>query len=108
MPTTLCHDLDSIISNYWWGGCEDRRKIHWVSWDKMYLPKTNGGLGFRNMTHFNQAMLAKQEWRLIHNDSSLVAQVLKGRYYPRTSLFRPNWDIIVAILGEASWELGTS
>lgn len=36
------------------------------------------------MQQFNQALLAKQGWRLIHNDSSLVARVLKGKYHPRT------------------------
>lgn len=37
------------------------------------------------MQEFNQALLAKQGWRLLHNDSLLIAKVLKGRYYPRTS-----------------------
>lgn len=88
MPITFCHDMNSIISNYWWGGCDNRRKIHWVSWDTLCLLKSKGGLGFRNMAHFNYALLAKQGLRLLHNNSSLVARVLKGRYYPRTSFMQ--------------------
>ena len=32
---------------------------------------------------FNQAMLARQCWRLISEPDSLCAKVLKGRYYPK-------------------------
>lgn len=85
VPISICQDMESIISNYWWGGCDDKRKIHWTSWDTLCLPKNREGLGFRAMHQFNLALLAKQGWCLLHNDSSLVSKVLKGKYYPCTS-----------------------
>lgn len=85
IPISICHDIKSAISRYWWGGCDTQRKIHWISWDNLCLPKNKGGMGFRAMHHFNMALLAKQGWRLLHSESSLVARVFKGRYYPRTS-----------------------
>lgn len=60
LPMSICHDLESIINNYWWDGCEDVRNIHWVSWMTLCLPKAKGGLDFRRMHQFNQALLAKQ------------------------------------------------
>jgi hypothetical protein len=41
-------------------------------------------MGFRDMALFNQAMLAKQGWRLMIRPNSLSSRLLKGKYYPRS------------------------
>lgn len=63
------------------GRREELRKIHWIGWKTLCKPKCYGGLGFRDLELFNKAMLAKQGWRIINNPSSLLAHVLKGRYF---------------------------
>jgi hypothetical protein len=82
IPMAVCEKLTKPISNFWWGTEDGKKKLHWRSWDWLTSPKHLGGMGFRDMAIFNQAMLAKQCWRLLTEPHSLCARVLKGRYFP--------------------------
>jgi hypothetical protein len=86
LPGSLCEDLTILVRNYWWGVENGKRKAHWISCAKMKKPKNQGDLGFRDMRVFNQALLARQAWRLLAFPDSLCAQVLKARYYPNGEL----------------------
>lgn len=92
------------MANYWWGSSTDNRHMHWLRWDHMTQPKTVGGMGFRDLSSFNKAMLGKQGWRLMTRPESLCAKVLKGRYYPDGDFLSctgkkrssPTWHAIMA------------
>jgi hypothetical protein len=69
----MCRNLTSISSKFWWGAMNGERKVHWISWQKMCAVKRDGGLGFLDPEAFNQALLAKQAWRILQEPSSLLA-----------------------------------
>ena len=56
--------------------------MHWTVWPNILAHRMKGGLGFKDFRLFNQALLARQAWRLMINPHSLCVQVLKARYYP--------------------------
>ncbi|XP_045831384.1 uncharacterized protein LOC123922735 [Trifolium pratense] len=84
----VCDQLEQMICNFWWRSTTDQKKLHWLKWSKVCTHKKEGGLGFRNLGAFNEALLAKQGWRLITNPNSLVAQVLKAKYYPNEDFLK--------------------
>lgn len=45
-------------------------------------------MGFRRIESFNKALLAKNIWRIIINPSSLVARVLKARYFKHQDMMK--------------------
>jgi hypothetical protein len=78
LPRTLCEEMTQLIRYFWWGDEEGQRKIHWTAWDKFLLPKSYGGMGFRDLRLFNQALLVRQAWRLLQYPESLCAQLLRA------------------------------
>uniref|UniRef100_A0A453KTG4 Reverse transcriptase zinc-binding domain-containing protein n=1 Tax=Aegilops tauschii subsp. strangulata TaxID=200361 RepID=A0A453KTG4_AEGTS len=86
LPASVCGELTRMIRQYWWGVENGKKKMAWMSWDRLRLPKSMGGMGFKDMRAFNQALLAKQAWRLIDTSDSLCARFMKARYYPSGQL----------------------
>ena len=90
-----------------------------MSWSKLCIPKSMGGIGFRELHSFNLAMLAKQGWRLMKNTHFLFYRVYKSKYFPNISFLdapSPNlgsfaWKSIVAarsVLDKGlRWRVGT-
>jgi hypothetical protein len=60
LPNVLCSEINSLMTNYFWGHKDKDKCIHWMSWSKLSLSKAQGGMGFCDLSCFNNALLAKQ------------------------------------------------
>ncbi|CAN1164931.1 Uncharacterized mitochondrial protein AtMg00310 [Linum perenne] len=93
--------------------------MHWLSWKKLCVPKEEGGLGFKDFKAFNQALLARQAWRILQNPDTLYARTMKGRYFPKTSFLQavhgsnPSWGWRSVLYGRElltkgiRWQIGS-
>ena len=65
--------------------------MYWVKWERLCQGKDFGGLGFKEIEKFNEALLAKQVWRMLKNPESLCHRVCKARFFPNCSILEvPN------------------
>ncbi|XP_018473859.1 uncharacterized protein LOC108845090 [Raphanus sativus] len=64
LPLEICENLASAIAQFWWSSNPPKRGIHWSKWEKVCLPREEGGIGFRMIHEFNLALLAKQLWSI--------------------------------------------
>ncbi|KAL8104689.1 hypothetical protein AgCh_028771 [Apium graveolens] len=86
LPKQMCTELEGLMCKFWWRSSTKKIKgIHWMSWDRMCMKKSEGGLGFRKLHDFNLALLGKQAWRLVTKPDSMVSKVFKARYYSKGS-----------------------
>lgn len=109
-----------MINSFWWGhGRTTQRGINLLSWEKLFVHKNHGGMGFKDLTAFNLAMLGKQGWKFFTEPDSLVSRMFKARYFPNNSFLTtiightPNhvWRSIhrdrFIVRGGARWSIGT-
>ncbi|KAK4706536.1 hypothetical protein R3W88_033903 [Solanum pinnatisectum] len=83
-PKTTIKYIESIITEFFWGREQDRRRYHWASLETMSLSYVEGGVGIRRLTDICTALQYKQWWNF-RAKSSLWGQFLKAKYCQRAN-----------------------
>ncbi|XP_062099266.1 uncharacterized protein LOC133805147 [Humulus lupulus] len=64
LPQSIIKEVQKLCRGFLWGVNGNKIKIHVASWSKVCLLKAYGGLGFRNGSVWNRAILAKYIWAI--------------------------------------------
>ncbi|GKV15349.1 hypothetical protein SLEP1_g26146 [Rubroshorea leprosula] len=80
LPASILSELDKISRDFLWGSNPDHRKLHLISWDKVSVPKSLGGLGIKSAKETNLAAMAKLNWRFFSEKDKLWNSVLIRKY----------------------------
>ncbi|XP_058726311.1 uncharacterized mitochondrial protein AtMg00310-like [Vicia villosa] len=120
LPSFLIDEIEKILNSFWWGHTKDNSKaIHWLSWDRLSMPKKVGGMGFKNLSAFNYVVLSKQAWSLMTKPNTLVSCLYKARYFPNCDflkseighnpsyVWRSIWSAKFMVQGGYKWSIGT-
>lgn len=61
-------------------GDDENKKNSMVRWKNICKSKEEGGLGVKKLNLFNDVLLTKWKWNLLHQKDSLWGQVLTSKY----------------------------
>ena len=79
-PICVIKERHRIFGIKIWSNKITAKSKHWTSWEKLYLPKQEGGLGFRSMFDVSKEMYAKLWWRFMTQNTTLWANFMWTKY----------------------------
>ncbi|XP_058779420.1 uncharacterized protein LOC131653326 [Vicia villosa] len=120
LSSSLCDEIEKMMNSFWRGHNHGRAKgLHWLSWDMLSMTKKNEGMGFKNLSAFNYAMLGKQVWNFMTKPDILVTRLYKAKYYPNCDfldssighnpsyVWRSIWSLKFMVQGGYKWSVGS-
>lgn len=86
LPSAVHQNIQSLLTRFLWKGNITHKGGAKVAWDTVCLPKNGGGLGLKNMVHWNRAQLILHLPKVCTKSNSLWAtwvnhSVLKLRHF---------------------------
>ncbi|XP_057734040.1 uncharacterized protein LOC130949296 [Arachis stenosperma] len=90
LPKYACNKIDSLMRQFLWKGQATGKGLPLVRWEVAITPKRAEGLGIRDTTCANMALLKKLVWDCLNNSEKLWVQVLKHKYLRNQSGMNAN------------------
>lgn len=80
LTQSQAYKCDSLINKFLWRHGKNQNCLHMIKWSNICQPIHMGGLGIRNCTDFNKALLTKQVWKLFSQPASLYSKTMIHKY----------------------------
>ncbi|GLU17268.1 hypothetical protein SLE2022_336490 [Rubroshorea leprosula] len=89
IPKKVLKLIDAACRNFIWCGKWNYNAMSLVAWDDVCVPRKEGGLGVKQLLHWNKAALGKLVWNICQHQESLWVK----------------WAQVVLLRGENFWKL---
>ncbi|GAV86426.1 hypothetical protein CFOL_v3_29857 [Cephalotus follicularis] len=74
LPKSVIYECEKTLRRFLWDSLRDTRKPGKVKWAVVCRPLEDGGLGIKDLTTLNKALILKQLWVLLIDHNSLWAK----------------------------------
>lgn len=91
--------IEKLCRDFLWHGFDENKKMKPVSWLKICVPRSEGGLGIKQLRNWNTAALGKHLWTILTKPASLWAKWVHGNYLKGRSL----WECDIP--NDAAWAI---
>uniref|UniRef100_A0A251TXQ6 Putative RNA-directed DNA polymerase, eukaryota, Reverse transcriptase zinc-binding domain protein n=1 Tax=Helianthus annuus TaxID=4232 RepID=A0A251TXQ6_HELAN len=111
-PVQVINHLERLRRDFLWGASPEQKKIIWVAWNNVLVPKDYGGVGIGSLWEANVSMLAKWWWRFKAEPNGLWRKVIwsfhhtarSWNFIPVSLSISGPWKQVVKIQDELSKE----
>ncbi|XP_026434791.1 uncharacterized protein LOC113332471 [Papaver somniferum] len=104
IPFPMCVEkrLNKIMRRFLWDSTDEKRKMSWVSWLKIFKPKFLGGLGVKDLRCTSKALKAKWIWRYANEKKALWRKVVQQKLNNGEEVCLPSND--ESPQGRSNWK----
>lgn len=118
IPESVIRQITGLMRRFFWGAMDKDKFLAYVAWSKITRPIDQGGLGIRDLSRMNEALMMKLLWKIASGNSALWVDVVQAKYMPRSELWlvkrnykcTPCWRAIMSardqLLPMLTWRLG--
>ncbi|GLU15242.1 hypothetical protein SLE2022_317490 [Rubroshorea leprosula] len=78
IPKKVLKLIDATCRNFIWCGKWNYNAMSLVAWDDVCVPRKEGGLGLKQLLHWNKAALGKLVWNICQHQESLWVKWAHG------------------------------
>ncbi|KAL2497242.1 Uncharacterized protein Adt_22792 [Abeliophyllum distichum] len=105
-PTGVVNKISKMLNAYFWGDDSQPKHIHWKTWDLIFLPYSEGGIGCRSLKDMSMAFDCKLWWKF-RKQESLWSWVMKGKYCRliHANLITTSKTYVLEFRGNSNWKL---
>ena len=86
LPTKSVNEITALVRKFFWRKLDKHRFMSMIAWSKICMPWDEGGLGVRDITIFNEALIMKVVWQIASNSDRLWVAVVRAKYCARGDL----------------------